>query len=56
MSEYRSLPLREVPKFFKEEEERVIIEKIIDEGLRHLNDMHEKIELELSALNTKLDT
>lgn len=56
MSEYSTLPITEVPKFFKELEEQKIIEKVITEGLKHLGDMHEKIELELSALNTKTDT
>ena len=55
MSEYSTLPIKEVPKFFKELEEQKIIEKVITEGLKHLNDMHEKIELELNALNTKID-
>jgi hypothetical protein len=55
MSEYSTLPIKEVPKFFKELEEQKIIEKVISEGLKHLGDMHEKIELELNALNTKTD-
>ena len=55
MSEYSTLPIKEVPKFFKELEEQKIIEKVINEGLKHLGDMHEKIELELNALNTKTD-
>jgi len=55
MSEYSTLPIKEVPKFFKELEEQKIIEKVITEGLKHLGDMHEKIELELNALNTKTD-
>lgn len=55
MSEYSTLPIKEVPKFFKELEEQKIIEKVITEGLKHLGDMHEKIEIELNALNTKTD-
>ena len=55
MSEYSTLPIKEVPKFFKELEEQKIIEKVINEGLKHLGNMHEKIELELNALNTKTD-
>lgn len=55
MSEYSTLPIKEVPKFFKELEEQKIIEKVITEGLKHLGNMHEKIELELNALNTRLD-
>lgn len=55
MSEYSTLPITEVPKFFKELEEQKIIEKVINEGLKHLGDMHEKIEVELNALNTKTD-
>ena len=55
MSEYSTLPIKEVPKFFKELEEQKIIEKVITEGLKHLGDMHEKIELELNALNTRID-
>jgi DNA mismatch repair ATPase MutS len=55
MSEYSTLPIKEVPKFFKELEEQKIIEKVITEGLKHLADMHEKIELELNALNTRID-
>ena len=55
MSEYSTLQIKEVPKFFKELEEQKIIEKVITEGLKHLGDMHEKIELELNALNTRID-
>lgn len=55
MSEYSTLPIQEVPKIFKTPEEQKIIETIINQGLKHLHTMHEQIEEELNALNTKLD-
>jgi len=55
MSEFSTLPTEEVPKFFKQPEEQKIINTVLDHGLRHLKDLHEKIEAELNALNTKTD-
>lgn len=56
MSEYSTFPIEEVPKFFKEPEEQKIIQTVINLGLHHLSDLHEKIEEELNALNTKIGT
>ena len=56
MSEYSTFPIEEVPNFFKEPEEQKIIQTVINLGLHHLSDLHEKIEEELNALNTKIGT
>ena len=56
MSEYSTFPTKEIPNFFKEPEEQKIMQTVIDLGLKHLSDLHEKIEEELNAINTKLGT
>jgi len=53
MTEFNKLPKDEVGKFFKEPEEHKIITTVLDQALYHLEGLHEKIENELDALNTK---
>tara|TARA_R110000823_G_scaffold82712_6_gene187265 strand:- start:418 stop:633 length:216 start_codon:yes stop_codon:yes gene_type:complete len=48
--ELSGVPEEDVAKIFKEEEERVVINKIIKEGLVKLATLHEYLEKELQAL------
>ena len=54
MSEFHHLPEQEVSRFFRETEEQKIIKKVLEEATQHLSGLHEKIELELDALNARL--
>jgi hypothetical protein len=54
MSEFHHLPEQEVSKFFRETEEQKIIRKVLEEATHHLSGLHEKIELELDALNARI--
>lgn len=54
MSEFHHLPEQEVSRFFRETEEQKIIRKVLEEATHHLSGLHEKIELELDALNTRI--
>ena len=54
MSEFHHLPEQEVSRFFRETEEQSIIRKVLKEATHHLSGLHEKIELELDALNTRI--
>ena len=50
VTELSGVPEEDVDKIFKEEEERVVINKIIKEGLVKLATLHEYLEKELQAL------
>ena len=50
VTELSGIPETEISKIFKEEEEQVIINKIIKEGLVKLATLHEYLEKELQAL------
>jgi|TARA_R110002072_G_scaffold67045_3_gene164806 hypothetical protein len=50
VTELSGVPEEDVAKIFKEEEERVVINKIIKEGLVKLATLHEYLEKELQAL------
>jgi hypothetical protein len=51
VTELSGLPKSEVSKIFKEEEERILINKIIKEGLVKLGTLHEYLEKELQSLS-----
>ena len=53
MTEYSSVPEKEIKKVFKEPEEQKIVSKVLQEAQYHLKGIHEKIEKELDALNTR---
>ena len=50
VTELSGIPEKEISKIFKEEEEQVLINKIIKEGLVKLATLHEYLEKELQAL------
>ena len=50
VTELSGIPETEISKIFKEEEEQVLINKIIKEGLVKLATLHEYLEKELQAL------
>ena len=53
MTELNKIPKSEVGKIFKEPEEQKIIITVLEQALYHLEGLHEKIENELDALNTR---
>ena len=53
MTEFNKIPKNEVGKLFKEPEEQKIITTVLEQALYHLEGLHEKIERELDALNTR---
>ena len=53
MTEYNAVPEKEIRKVFKEPEEQKIVSKVLQEARYHLEGIHEKIEKELDALNTR---
>ena len=53
MTEFNSLPKDEVGKIFKEPEEHKIITTVLEQALYNLEGLHEKIERELDAVNTR---
>lgn len=50
-SELSRLPNEDVPKVFKDQHDQRIINKILDVAMRNFEDLHERIEAELDALN-----
>ena len=50
VTELSGIPETEISKIFKEEEDQVLINKIIKEGLVKLATLHEYLEKELQAL------
>ena len=50
-SELSRLPSEDVPKVFKDQHDQRIINKILDVAMRNFEDLHERIESELDALN-----
>lgn len=50
-SELSRLPNEDVPKVFKDQNDQRIINKILDVAMRNFEDLHERIEAELDALN-----
>lgn len=50
-SELSRLPGDAVRKVFKDEHDQLIINKILDVAMRTFEDLHERIEAELDALN-----
>ena len=50
VTELSGIPETEISKLFNEEEEQVLINKIIKEGLVKLATLHEYLEKELQAL------
>lgn len=53
MTELNKIPKNEVGKIFKEPEEHKIISTVLEQALYNLEGLHEKIENELDALNTR---
>jgi len=53
MTEFNRVPTREVAKIFKEPEEHKIITTVLEQALINFENLHEKIEKELDALNAK---
>jgi|TARA_Y100000033_G_scaffold29201_1_gene27791 uncharacterized protein with NAD-binding domain and iron-sulfur cluster len=53
MTELNKIPKNEVDKIFKEPEEQKIISTVLEQALYNLEGLHEKIENELDALNTR---
>tara|TARA_S200002703_G_C3726588_1_gene223262 strand:- start:127 stop:351 length:225 start_codon:yes stop_codon:yes gene_type:complete len=53
MTEFNQVPMKEVSKIFKEPEEHKIVTTVLDQALNCFQGLHEKIEKELDALNTK---
>ena len=53
MTELNKIPKSAVGKIFKEPEEQKIISTVLEQALYNLEGLHEKIENELDALNTR---
>ena len=53
MTELNKIPKNEVDKIFKEPEEQKIISTVLEQARYNLEGLHEKIENELDALNTR---
>jgi uncharacterized protein with NAD-binding domain and iron-sulfur cluster len=53
MTELNKIPKSEVGKIFKEPEEQKIISTVLEQALYNFEGLHEKIENELDALNTR---
>ena len=51
MSELRRLPQEDVVKVFKDSYDQKIIETILYKVMENFEDLHDKIEVELDALN-----
>ena len=51
VTELSGIPETEISKIFKEEEERVLVNKIIKEGLVKLATLHDYLEKEIQALS-----
>ena len=51
VTELSGLPESEIANIFKEEEERILVNKIIKEGLVKLGTLHEYLEKELQSLS-----
>ena len=51
MSELRRLPQKDVVKVFKDSYDQKIIETILYKVMENFEDLHERIETELDALN-----
>ena len=51
VTELSGLPESEIANNFKEEEERILVNKIIKEGLVKLGTLHEYLEKELQSLS-----
>lgn len=53
MSELSQLPIKDIDKVFKTSEEKKIIKTVIEQAHKTLENLHENLEKELDALNTK---
>lgn len=53
MTEFNQVPAKEISKIFKEPEERKIVTTVLEQALLNFENLHEKIEKELDALNAK---
>ena len=51
MTEFSSVPDKEIDKIFKEPEEHKIITTVLSQAHHYLKNLHEKIEDELDAVN-----
>ena len=51
MTEFSSVPDKEINKIFKEPEEHKIITTVLSQARYYLEDLHQKIENELDAVN-----
>ena len=51
MSELRRLPQKDVVKVFKDSYDQKMIETILSKAMENFGDLHDKIEVELDALN-----
>ena len=51
MSELRRLPQEEVTKVFKDSYDQKMIQTILSKVMENFEDLHDKIEVELDALN-----
>lgn len=54
MSELSQLPLKDIDKVFKTTEEKHIVKTVIEQAHKTLATLHENLEQELDALNTKI--
>jgi len=54
MSELSQLPIKDVDTIFKTTEEKQIVKTVIQETHKKLVGLHEDLEKELDALNTRL--
>ena len=53
MSELSQLPIKDIDKVFKTSEEKKIVKIVIEQAHKTLENLHENLEKELDALNTK---
>ena len=51
VTELSGIPEKEISKIFKEEEDRLLVNKIIKEGLVKLATLHDYLEKEIQALS-----
>lgn len=54
MSELSQLPIKDIDKVFKTTEEKQIVKTVIQEAYKTLAGLHEDLEKELNALNTRI--
>ncbi len=54
MSELSQLPIKDIDKVFNTTEEKQIVKTVIQEAYKTLAGLHEDLEKELNALNTRI--